>query len=260
VEVVIVDGQEAAGELVGSTIAALLDRRPGAVLGLATGSSPLPVYADLIHRHKAGELSVARARASLLDEYVGLPPGHPMSYRAFIAREVEAGLDFADGTVAGPDVHAADLVAACGAYEAAIADAGGVDLQLLGIGGDGHIAFNEPGSSLGSRTRLKTLTSQTRRDNARFFGSLDEVPRHVVTQGVGTILEARHLVLLAFGTAKAAAVAAAVEGPITAMAPASALQLHPHVTVVVDDAASSELRLAPYYRETYAGKPAWQGL
>ena len=153
-----------------------------------------------------------------------------------------------------------DLVAACRAYENAIAAAGGVDLQLLGVGADGHIAFNEPGSSLGSRTRLKTLTHQTREDNARFFGSVDDVPRHVLTQGVGTILEARHLVLVASGAGKAEPVAKVIEGPVTAMVPGSALQLHPHVTVVVDEAAASALALSDYYRETWAAKPPWQGL
>jgi glucosamine-6-phosphate deaminase len=260
VEVVIVTGPGEAGELVGAAIAALVAAKPDAVLGLATGSSPLAVYGDLARRHAAGELSVARARAFLLDEYVGLRAGHPQSYRSFIARELEARLDFAAAAVRGPDVHADDLLAACEAYEAAIRAAGGVDLQLLGIGTEGHIGFNEPGSSLASRTRIKTLTDQTRKDNARFFGSLAEVPRHVVTQGVGTILEARHLVLVAFGGAKAAAVAAAVEGPVTAMVPSSALQLHPHATVVVDEPAAARLRLADYYRETWAHKPPWQGL
>jgi glucosamine-6-phosphate deaminase len=230
------------------------------VLGLATGSSPLAVYRDLAGRHAAGGLSVAGAVAFLLDEYVGLPAGHPQSYRSFIARELEAHLDFASGAIRGPNVHADDLLAACDAYEAAIRAAGGVDVQLLGIGTDGHIGFNEPGSSLASRTRIKTLTDQTRTDNARFFAALDEVPRHVVTQGVGTILDARHLVLLAFGLAKAEAVQAAVEGPVMAMVPASALQLHPHATVVVDEAAASRLRLADYYRETWSHKPPWQGL
>jgi glucosamine-6-phosphate deaminase len=260
VEVVIVAGPEEAGELVGGAIVALVSRKPGAVLGLATGASPLAIYRDLAGRHAAGRLSLAGARAFLLDEYVDLPPGHPESYRSFIARELEAHVDFAPDAICGPDVHADDLLAACDAYESAIRESGGVDLQLLGIGTDGHIGFNEPASSLASRTRIKTLTDQTRRDNARFFASLDEVPRHVVTQGVGTILEARHLVLLAFGPTKAAAVAAAVEGPVTAMVPASALQLHPHATVVVDGAAASQLRLASYYRETWAHKPAWQGL
>ena len=142
----------------------------------------------------------------------------------------------------------------------AIADAGGVDVQLLGVGTDGHIAFNEPGSSLASRTRIKTLTSQTRRDNARFFdGDVEAVPQHCLTQGIGTILEARHLVLLATGSAKAEAVHNLVEGAVSAMWPATALQLHPHATVILDTAAASRLQLKDYYREAYAVKPPWQG-
>jgi glucosamine-6-phosphate deaminase len=259
-EVVIVADRDAAGALVGEAIAVLVEARPDAVLGLATGSTPLPVYRDLARRYAAGTLSLSRARAFLLDEYAGLPKDHPQAYRAFIARELEAHVDFAAGAVQGPDASGDDIPAACVAYEAAIVAAGGVDLQLLGIGSDGHIGFNEPGSSLASRTRIKTLTDQTRQDNARFFSSLDEVPRHVVTQGIGTILDARHLVLLAFGGAKAPAVARAMEGPVTAMVPASALQLHPHVTVVLDEDAASSLRLADYYRETWAHKPPWQGI
>lgn len=261
-EVVIVADPGAAGALVGSAIAHLVATKPHAVLGLATGSSPLAVYRDLGRRHAAGELSLARARAFLLDEYIGLPASHPQAYRTFVARELERHVDFGAGAVQGPDAQATGpaLLASCRAYENAIAAAGGVDLQLLGIGTDGHIGFNEPGSSLASRTRIKTLTDQTRADNARFFGSPDEVPRHVMTQGVGTILEARHLVLLAFGAPKADAVARAIEGPVTAMVPGSALQLHPHATVVVDEAAASRLALAGYYRETWAHKPEWQGL
>lgn len=259
-EVAIVTDPDEAGTLVGGAIASLIARRPTAVLGLATGTTPLPVYRDLARRHAAGELSLASARAFLLDEYVGLPPDHPQRYRAFIARELEAHVDFASGAVQGPDVSAPDLAAECARYEAAIADAGGIDMQLLGIGGDGHIGFNEPGSSLGSRTRIKTLTVQTRRDNARFFVSPEEVPRHVVTQGVGTILGARRLVMMAFGESKAHPIAAAVEGPITAMLPASALQLHPHATVVVDEPAAAELRLAEYYREIWADESGRRGL
>ena len=259
-EVVILSTPDMGGALVGEAIAELLSRRPAAVLGLATGSTPLPVYRDLACRCASGNLSLASARAFLLDEYVGLPPEHASSYRAFIAEHVEAHLDFAPGAVAGPDATADDLPAACAAYEEAITAAGGIDLQLLGIGTDGHIAFNEPGSSLSSRTRIKTLTDSTRHDNARFFDSVDDVPRHVVTQGIGTILEARHVVLLAFGAEKAEAVAAAVEGPVTALCPASALQLHAHATVVVDEPAAPGLRLAEYYRETWAHKPDWQAL
>jgi glucosamine-6-phosphate deaminase len=260
VEVVIVPGPEEGGALVGAAVADLLGRRPDAVLGLATGSSPVVVYRDLARRHAAGEVSFAAARAFLLDEYVGLPPDHPRSYRRFIADELERHVDFRPGAVRGPDAVSDDVPAACAAYEAAIAGAGGVDLQLLGIGTDGHIGFNEPGSSLASRTRIKTLTDRTRRDNARFFPSFEAVPRHVVTMGIGTILEARHLVLLAFGVAKAEPLARAVEGPVTAMVPGSALQLHPHVSVVVDEPAAACLALAGYYRETWAHKPPWQGL
>jgi glucosamine-6-phosphate deaminase len=205
-------------------------------------------------------VSFARTRAFLLDEYVGLPPAHPQSYAACISRVFTSQVDFGPGTVMGPDGAAPDVAAAGPAYEAAITAAGGIDVQLLGIGADGHIGFNEPGSSLASRTRLKTLTAQTRADNARFFSSPEEVPRHVLTQGVGTILEARHLVLIASGPGKAAAVAAAVEGPVTAMVPASALQLHPHVSLVIDEPAALSLRLADYYRETYVNKPSWQRL
>ncbi|HKE74062.1 MAG TPA: glucosamine-6-phosphate deaminase [Acidimicrobiales bacterium] len=261
-EVVIVGCPDAGGALVGGAVAALVRSRPGAVLGLATGSSPLAVYRDLARRHAGGEVSFGAARAFLLDEYVGLAPDHPQSYRAFVADRLERHVDFAPGAVRGPEAagDGADLAAACAAYEAAIAAVGGVDLQLLGVGTDGHIAFNEPGSSLASRTRIKTLTDQTRRDNARFFRRPEDVPRHVVTQGVGTILDARHLVLLACGDAKADAVARAVEGPVTAMVPASALQLHPHVTVVVDEPAAAGLALTDYYREAWRHKPPWQGL
>jgi glucosamine-6-phosphate deaminase len=234
-EVVIVSDMSAGGAVVGGAVSALLSRQPGAVLGLATGSSPAPIYANLVARYQAGSLSVRLARAFLLDEYVGLPPDHPQSYRAVIEREVTSRLDFRSQSVRGPDGNAEDLLAACATYDAQITAVGGVDLQLLGIGSDGHIGFNEPGSSLGSRTRLKTLTSRTRADNARFFGGdAAAVPSHVITQGVGTILTANHLVLVAWGDEKADAVARCVEGPITAMVPASALQLHPHATVVVD--------------------------
>jgi len=260
VEVVIVPGPAEAGALVGDAVADLLAARPAAVLGLATGSSPLALYEDLARRHAAGQLSFAAARAFLLDEYLDLPAGDARGYRRFIADNLERHVDFAPGAVRAPDVGADDVVAACARYEDAIAAAGGVDLQLLGIGIDGHIGFNEPGSSLASRTRIKTLTDQTRRDNARFFASLDEVPRHVVTQGVGTILDARHVVLLAFGGAKADAVSRAVEGPVTAMVPGSALQLHPHATVVIDEPAAAGLTLAGYYRDTWEHKPRWQGL
>lgn len=253
-EVVIVADREAAGALVADVVVTHV--RPGAVLGLATGSSPLPAYRELIRRHSEGSLSLAECRAFLLDEYVGLPRAHPESYHSVIRREFtdQAGLERVDG----PDGEAGDIPAEAARYEAAIAAAGGVDVQLLGIGTDGHLGFNEPGSSLASRTRVKTLTRQTRADNARFFDSIDAVPRHVLTQGLGTILDAGHLVLIATGEGKAAAVARAVEGPVSAFCPASILQLHPRATVVVDEAAAASLQLADYYREAWDNKPDWQ--
>jgi glucosamine-6-phosphate deaminase len=259
-EVVIVPDAATIGALAADAVVALLARKPTAVLGLATGSSPLVAYAELIRRYDAGEVSFARSRGFLLDEYVGLPAEHPQRYRSVIRRELEERVDFPAGAIAGPDGLADDLPAVCADYERAITDAGGVDLQLLGVGSDGHVAFNEPGSSLSSRTRIKTLTARTRADNERFFEPPDEVPHHVLTQGLGTILDARHLVLIARGSGKASAVHQLVEGPVSAFCPASVLQLHPHATVLLDDDAASRLRLADYYRETYANKPHWQGL
>jgi glucosamine-6-phosphate deaminase len=258
-EVVPLASSEEAAALAADTIEALVRARPSCVLGLATGSSPVATYAELVARHRAGTgPSYDEVRAFLLDEYVGLPPGHPQSYRATIARELTDDLGLPADRVHGPDPT--DVPTAGAAYEAQLVAAGGVDLQVLGIGSDGHLAFNEPGSSLSSTTRIKTLTEQTRRDNARFFGSPDEVPHHVLTQGLGTILRARHLLFIATGPAKAAAVAAAVEGPLSASCPASVLQLHPHATVLLDPDAASQLERAAYYREVCASKPDWQGL
>lgn len=258
-EVVIRGTTAELGALAADSVEHLVRTHDSPVLGLATGSSPLPIYAELIRRHEAG-LSFSHVRAFSLDEYVGLPLGHPESYREVIRRELTAQLDILDENVQGPDGASDDVASAGPRYDAAIRDAGGVDLQILGIGSDGHLAFNEPGSSLASRTRVKTLTQQTREDNARFFDSADEVPHHVLTQGLGTVLEARHLVLIAAGEGKAEAVAAMIEGPLSSFCPASVIQLHPHVTVLLDDAAASRLRLADYYRYAYDNKPAWQGL
>lgn len=260
-EVVIVESPQEGSELVARAIGELLRAKPDAVLGLATGSTPLGVYDSLVALHENEGLSFASARGFALDEYVGLPPDHPESYRAVLDREIVGRVDFAPGAVRTPDGWATDLPAACADYEAAIDAAGGVDLQLLGIGTDGHIGFNEPSSSLASLTRVKTLTQETREDNARFFDDeVDAVPGHVLTQGIGTILRARHLVLLAWGENKAQAVAETVEGPVRAMMPASALQLHPHATVVIDGPAASALTQTEYYRFVFDGKPDWQGI
>ncbi|MHB1063092.1 MAG: glucosamine-6-phosphate deaminase [Georgenia sp.] len=260
-EIIITNDEDERVALVADHLEALLRATRRTVLGLATGSSPLPVYRELIRRHDAGRLSFEEASAFTLDEYVGLDEAHPERYRHVIEREFTGHVDLGPDAVHGPDGNAADLRAACAAYEHAIHAAGGVDLQILGIGTDGHIAFNEPGSSFASRTRIKTLTAQTRADNARFFGDdVAAVPRHCLTQGLGTIMRARHVVLLATGSAKAEAVHQMVEGPVSAMWPGTILQHHPHATVLLDPAAASRLQLANYYREVFAGKPDWQGL
>jgi glucosamine-6-phosphate deaminase len=258
VEVIVLPGPDDVARVAADVVAGVVRRRPGAVLGLATGSSPVGVYAELARRVAAGEVDLSGVRGFALDEYVGLPAGHPESYAAVIERDVTGPLGLDPARVHVPDGRAADLEAAAEDYEQAIAAAGGVDVQLLGIGANGHIGFNEPTSSFGSRTRLKTLAPRTRADNARFFDSLNEVPMHCLTQGLGTILGARRLLLVAQGSAKAEAVAAAVEGPLTSMCPASALQLHPRATVVVDEAAAARLTLLDHYRQVYAHKPAWQ--
>lgn len=260
-EVIIVERPQDAAPIVADACSRLLEADPSAVLGLATGSTPLPVYAELVRRHREEGLSFARARAFLLDEYVGLAADHPERYRAVIERDLTGQIDIDPTAVVGPDGLADDLAAAGPAYDDAIRAAGGIDLQILGIGVDGHLAFNMPMSSLASRTRLKTLTSRTREDNARFFdGDAGRVPTHCLTQGLGTIMESRHAVMLGFGRAKAQAVRECVEGAVAARWPASVLQLHPHATVVVDAEAASQLAFTDYYRSTYADKPAWQGI
>jgi glucosamine-6-phosphate deaminase len=260
-EVVICRDANEIGGIAADAIGALLGRTPDAVLGLATGSSPLAIYDELAARCDAGLISFQQARGFTLDEYVGLPSDHPERYRTVIDTVFTSRVNFAPGAVLSPDGGATDIPAACAAYEAAIRDAGGVDLQILGIGTDGHIAFNEPGSSLASRTRIKTLTRQTRIDNARFFDDdVESVPTHCLTQGLATIMEARHVILVATGRSKAEAIHHLVEGAVSAMWPATILQHHPHVTVLLDDAAARRLQLVDYYRETYRAKPEWQGI
>lgn len=257
-EIVIVPGPAEGGAVVADEIVRLVRANPETVLGLATGSTPLPVYEAL--RPRLADVDVSRVRGFALDEYVGLDPAHAESYRSVIAREVVEPLGLDPARIRVPDGSLDGIEHAGEDYERSIEEAGGVELQILGIGTDGHIGFNEPGSSFASLTRVKTLTEQTRADNARFFDSIDDVPRHCITQGLGTIMRARHLVLLAFGEGKAEAVAGAVEGPVTASLPGSAIQLHPHATVIVDEAAASRLAHADYYRYAFANKPAWQGL
>lgn len=233
--------------------------RRGAVLGLATGSTPLATYRELIDRHRRGELSFAGCRAFLLDEYIGLSPEHVESYHYTIRNEFTAHIDIDDAAVHSPEGTDPRPWEAAERYERAIVDAGGVDVQLLGIGTNGHIGFNEPATSLSSTTRMETLHPQTVADNARFFDSEDEVPTHALTQGLGTILRSRHAVLLATGVGKAEAVKKLAEGPLTAAVPASSLQLHPRATVIVDEEAGALLSEKDYYRYVEAHRPSWQG-
>lgn len=222
----------------------LLRRQPDAVLGLATGSTPLGMYDELIRRHDQEGLSFAEARAFLLDEYVGLPREHPGRYRNVILRQLTDRVGLPAHRVHAPPVESPDLAAACVTYEGKIADAGGVDLQVLGLGTDGHIAFNMPGSEFTSRTRLTTLTEQTVLDNARFFGGdATLVPREAVTQGLATIMQARSIVLIVTGAGKAAALHSLVEGPLSEQMPASVLRDHPRTTVLVDQVAVQLLSL-----------------
>ena len=229
-------------------VAELVRRKPDCVLGLATGSTPLGLYAELIRLHRQEGLDFARVVTFNLDEYVGLAATHPQSYRSFMQRHLFDHVNLDPRHTHVPDGRALDFEAHCGQYERLILEAGGIDLQVLGIGGDGHIAFNEPGSSLGSRTRLKTLAPETIRDNARFFGSEEAVPRLAVTMGVGTILESRRCLLMATGEAKAGAIRDCIEGPVTAQVTASALQLHRDVAAIVDEPAAALLARREYYR------------
>ncbi len=224
-------------------------KKANAVLGLATGGTPLGTYRELIRAHQAGEVTFRDVNTFNLDEYVGLGPDHPQSYRYFMREHLFSKADFDETRCHVPDGLAADYDDYCELYERKIREAGGIDLQLLGIGTDGHIAFNEPGSSLASRMRLKALTERTRIDNSRFFAAGEEVPYLAVTMGVGTILEARRILLLATGANKADAVRAFIEGPVTAQITASALQLHPRVTVLLDEAAADWLQRRDYYDE-----------
>jgi glucosamine-6-phosphate deaminase len=256
-EIVILPSAEAVCLAGAEAVARLVARKPDAVLGLPTGATPRPLYAELVRRHRDLGLSFARVTTFNLDEYVGIEPDHPGSFRRYMDEVLFRHVDLAAARAHVPDGRAADVPASAAAYEAEIAAAGGLDLVLLGLGEDGHIAFNEPTSSLASRTRIKTLSAASRAANQPAFGT-DPVPGHVITMGIATILGARRCVLLAHGARKAPALAAMVEGPVTSMLPASALQLHASATVLCDEAAATRLALRDYYREVQAKKPAWQ--
>ena len=257
-EVIIRPTADAAAELVARVIARALRANPHLVLGLATGCTMESVYAWLVRMHREEGLDFSSCRTFNLDEYVGLPARDPHSYRHYMNHHLfrKVNIDLRNTHV--PDGMAADLNAECANYERQIADAGGIDIQLLGIGYAGHLGFNEPLSALRSRTREKALSPTTRAQNAPLFKHPDLVPRRAITMGVGTILDSRRCILLATGVEKAEIVAKAVEGPITSMISATALQLHPRCTVVVDEAATGQLRETTYYRWIFENEPEWE--
>jgi glucosamine-6-phosphate deaminase len=258
-EIIIQPTPDAASIIAARLIAKLIRSKPDCVLGLATGSTPIATYKELIRLHREDGLDFSNVTTFNLDEYVSLPPEHPQSYHAFMQEHLFRHINVSPKRIHIPNGMAKDIPGECARYEYAIRAAGGIDLQILGIGSDGHIGFNEPTSSLASRTRIKTLTERTRDDNARFFdGDLAKVPMHCITMGVGTIMESHQVLILAFGAKKSQAIAEAVEGPITSMNPASILQMHAVAKVLMDEPAAGSLKKREYYRYVWENKPTWQ--
>ena len=257
-EVIIRPTEAAAAELVARIIAKELRANPHLVLGLATGRTMESVYRVLVRLHRKEGLDFSLCSTFNLDEYVGLAPTDPGSYRHYMNEHLFRHVNIDPRNTHLPNGQAADLDVECRSYEAAIARFGGIDLQLLGIGRAGHIGFNEPLSALRSRTRVKSLSPLTLNQNAASFGGEGHVPRRAITMGVGTILECRRGLLLATGAEKAEIIAKAVEGPITSMISATALQLHARCTVVVDEPAASHLAGSEYYRRIFATEPEWE--
>ena len=247
-KVVILDDADAVANYGADIFREQLQKKPASVFGLATGSTPLKLYQQLIDSNKAGDISFSKVRSFNLDEYMDLSPEHPQSYRHFMDREFFDHIDIDKSKTLVPPGNAENPLIACRDYERAIADVGGIDIQLLGIGRNGHIGFNEPTSCLASRTRVKTLTRETIEDNARFFSEGETQPQLSITMGIGTIMEARLVVLLATGQSKAEAIKAMVEGPVSAWCPASALQMHPATVVIIDEGAASGLSNPDFFK------------
>lgn len=235
---VIIDTPEKIAQLAAERYVELLKAKPDAILGYATGSTPLDLYAELIRLNRAGKISFKHAETFNLDEYVGLDGTHDQSYRYFMDKNLFESIDIDPAKTHVPSGMDTSEAAAS-AYDEAIAAAGGIDIQLLGIGNNGHIGFNEPGTPLGSITHMVELTDSTRQANKRFFSSIDEVPTHAVTMGIKTVMNARSIILMALGKGKAEIIKKTLQGPVTPEVPASVLQLHPFVEVYLDyDAAS----------------------
>ena len=257
-EIIIQRTAKEASVLAARIVAKVIRHKPKPVVGLATGTTPLELYKELIRMHREEGLDFSNVTTFNLDEYVGLPPEHHSSYNAYMHRHLFNHINLKPENINIPNGMVEDIPAFCEEYERKIKKAGGIDVQILGVGSDGHIAFNEPTSAFSSRTRIKTLTEQTQRDNAYFFSADEDVPIHVITMGIGTILDAKSCILLAFGEKKADAEAKLVEGPMTTMVPASGLQMHPDAKIIVDEPAGSKLLKKEYYQYVYAHKPTWQ--
>jgi len=241
--VIVVKSVEEMGREAAAIVAEGMSAKPHYVLGLATGSTPIPLYRELIRLHKEEDLDFATTLSFNLDEYIGISPTHDQSYRYFMDHELFNHVNIVKANTHVPDGMTQDIETHCMIYEATLEDVGGMDCQVLGIGRNGHIGFNEPGSSLASRTRAVDLTDDTIAANARFFASADEVPKRAITMGIGTILESERILVLATGANKAAVVTAALEGPVSVKCPASGLQLHPDVTYVITEDAAAGLTL-----------------
>ena len=254
-EIMIYQTYEELSKASANVVADVINSKPDAVLGLATGSTPLGLYQELIRMHKEEGLDFSHVSTFNLDEYVGLSPNHPQSYHYFMQENLFKHINIEPQNVHVPSGTTSNYQAFCQWYEQRIEQCGGIDVQVLGVGTDGHIAFNEPSSSLGSRTRIKTLSKETIEDNARFFESKEQVPIYAITMGVGTVLEARKLILLASGPGKAQAIADAIEKPVSSMCTASALQLHPDSTFFIDTAAAANLQMLDYYQWIQDKKP-----
>ena len=252
-KVLIFDTVTSAVEAVADRLVGKVAGKPDCVLGLATGGTVEPVYEAMVARYEAGRVRFDQVHTFTLDEYVGLDPTHPMSYHSYMARHLFDRTDFRACNTHIPHGNAADPAAEADHYERLIKGRGGIDLQLLGVGENGHIGFNEPTSSLSSVTRLKTLAPETVRANSRYFEQLADVPRVSITMGIATILQADEIALLATGSNKAKAVKDLIEGPLSAMCPASALQLHQKTEVYIDAEAAAELSLRDYYQAVHPG-------
>ncbi len=258
-EIIITKTQLEASEYAANIVATQVRKNPASVLGLATGGTPLQLYSQLIKMHREDSLDFSGVKTFNLDEYVGLPADNENSYNYFMHKNFFDHVNVLEENVNIPDGMAEDIPSYCKGYEQKIRGAGGIDIQILGIGSDAHIGFNEPSSSFASRTRIKALAPQTIKDNARFFGGDEsKVPQQAITMGIGTIMESKMCILLAFGESKADAVAACVEGGMSILYPASILQMHPNAKIIVDEPAASKLKLADYYKWAFSKKPEWQ--